>query len=105
MLKEDIALTAIMVFSAVMLTYKWLSLYDRVDMAVIFFAFLLTLSLGALIISIELRMQKVMEEFESTKRTIALNADDLEDRIEAKLNAYLGYLEEKIERIEKRIYR
>ncbi len=105
MLKEDIALTAIMVFSAVMLTYKWLSLYDNVDAAVIFFAFLLTLSLGALIISIELRMQRVMEEFESTKRTIAINADDLEDRIEAKLNVYMSSLEEKIDRIERRIYR
>jgi len=105
MLKEDIALTAIMVFSAVMLTYKWLSLYNNVDAAVIFFAFLLTLSLGALIISLELRMQKVMEEFESTKRTIAINADDLESRIEKKLNIYLRELEEKIDRIEKRIYR
>ncbi|RLI86288.1 MAG: hypothetical protein DRO98_05565 [Archaeoglobales archaeon] len=105
MLKEDIALTAIMTFSAVMLTYKWLSLYDNVDAAVIFFAFLLTLSLGILIISIELRMQRVMEEFESTKRTIAINADDLESRIEAKLNVYMNSLEEKIDRIERRIYR
>ncbi len=105
MLKEDIALTAIMVFSAVMLTYKWLSLYNNVDATVIFFAFLLTLSLGALIISLELRMQKVMEEFESTKRTIAINTDDLEDRIEKKFNVYIRELEEKVERIERRIYR
>jgi hypothetical protein len=103
--RGDIGLVAIMVFSSVMLTYKWLSLYDNVSSSVIFFAFLLTLSLGALIISIELRMKKVMEEFESTKRAIAVNADDIESRVEGKLNAFIVPLEERLDRIEKRIYR
>lgn len=103
--RSDIGLVAIMVFSSVMLVYSWLSLYDNMSSSVIFFAFLLTLSLGALIISIELRMKRVMEEFESTKRTIAVNADDLESRMEGKLNAFITPLEERLDRIEKRIYR
>jgi hypothetical protein len=102
---RNVGLVALMVFSAVMLTYKWLSLYDNVDAGVIFFAFLLTLSLGALLINIELRMQKVMEEFESTKRVIAVNADDLESRIERKLGSYLSPIEERLDRIDRKFYR
>jgi hypothetical protein len=102
---RDVGLVALMAFSAVMLTYRWLSLYDNVDWNVIFFSFLLTLSLGALLISIELRMQRVMEEFESTKRIIAVNTDDLESRMEGKLSSYLVPLEERLERIERKIYR
>lgn len=103
--RSDIGLVAIMVFSSVMLTYNWLLLYDRVSSAVMFFAFLLTLSLGALIISLILRMKEVMEEFESTKRTIAVNTDDLESRVDSKLKAYIDPLEGRLDRIERRSYR
>ncbi len=75
---RDIVLSVISVFSAAALVYRWLSLYDRVDMAVIFFATLLIASLTLLLISIELRMQRIMDEFKSVKRTIAVNSDDLE---------------------------
>lgn len=102
---RDIVLAALMVFSAIMLTYKWLSLYNRVDSSVIFFAFLLTLSLGGLLLSIELRMQKILEELENTKRAIAVNADDLESRIEGKLSAYLEPIEARLDKMERRMYR
>ncbi|RLI75681.1 hypothetical protein DRO97_02705 [Archaeoglobales archaeon] len=102
---RDVGLAILMVFSAVMLTYKWLSLYDNVDAAVIFFAFLLTFSLGALLISIELRMQRIMEEFENTKRVIAANSYDLEERLEGKIAAYVEGLDERLDRMEKRMYR
>jgi hypothetical protein len=102
---REVALSALMVFSAVMLTYKWLSLYDRVDFGVIFFAFLLTLALGGLFISIEIRMRKVMEEFENTKRVIAVNADDLEVRFESILDSKLSQIDERLENIERRMYR
>jgi len=103
--RADVGLVAVMVVSSIMLTYNWLSLYNNVNSTVIFFAFLLTLSLGALIISIELRMKKVMEEFESTKRAIAVNSDDLESRMEGRLSRIVAPVEESLERIERRIYR
>ena len=59
---RDVCLAILAVLSAVMLTYKWMSLYNNVDFVVIFSSFLLTLSLVSLLISIELRMQKVVEE-------------------------------------------
>jgi hypothetical protein len=102
---RDIFIVAVMAFSAIMLTYKWLSLYDNVDAGVIFFAFLLTLSLGALIISLESRMMKMKDEFESLKRAIAVNSDDLEERLDTKFEKRIKLLDERLERIEKRIYR
>lgn len=102
---RDIFIVAVMAFSAVMLTYKWLSLYDNVDAGVIFFAFLLTTSLGALIISLESRMMRMKEEFESLKRAIAVNSDDLEERLDTRFEKRIKLLDERLEEIEKRIYR
>jgi hypothetical protein len=102
---RDIFIVAVMAFSAIMLTYKWLSLYDNVDAGVIFFAFLLTISLGALIISLESRMIRMKEEFESLKRAIAVNSDDLEERLDTRFEKRIKLLDERLERIEKRIYR
>ncbi len=104
-MEREISFAVLMVFSAVLLTWKWLSLYDNVDAVVVFSAFLLTLSLGLLLLSLEYRMQKMREEFENLKRLIAVNSDDLESRIEGKLRAYMDGLEDRLERIERRIYR
>ncbi|ADB58430.1 hypothetical protein [Archaeoglobus profundus] len=46
----DVSLTALTVFSAVMLVYEWMSLYNNVDYGVMFFAGLLAGTLSALII-------------------------------------------------------
>jgi len=102
---RDVVLSVVSVFSAAALVYKWLSLYDRVDATVIFLAALLVASLTLLLISIELRMQKIMEEFKSVKRTIAVNSDDLEGRIERLLVEKVKDIEDKLESIERRMYK
>ncbi len=104
-MQREILFAALMVISAVILTWKWLSLYDRVDAIVIFSAFLLTFSLGMLLLSLEYRMYRMREEFENLKRLIAVNADDLESRIDGKFKIYMESLEERLERIERRLYR
>lgn len=104
-MERDAVLAGIMVISSVSLTWKWLSLYNRVDSVVIFSAFLLTLSLGLLLISMEYRMQKMKEEFESIKRTVAINSADLEEKMEGKIRAYMESIEFRLDRIERRLYR
>ncbi len=104
-MERDAVLAGIMVISSVTLTWKWLSLYDRVDAVVIFSAFLLTLSLGLLLISMEYRMQKMKEEFESVKRAVAINSADLEEKMEGKIRAYMESIEFRLDRIERRLYR
>ncbi len=46
----DLSLSALSVFSAVMLVYEWLSLYNKVDYGVMFFAGLLVGAISTLII-------------------------------------------------------
>ncbi|MET1124249.1 MAG: hypothetical protein ABWW66_03160 [Archaeoglobaceae archaeon] len=102
---RDITLAALMTISAAALVYRWLSLYDRVDAYVIFFATLLMASTAALLLSIEFRMQNIKEEFQSVKRTIAVVSEEIESRVERAVDAKLRQVEEKIESIERRIYR
>ncbi len=104
-MERDAILAGLMVISSVTLTWKWLSLYDNVDSVVIFSAFLLTLSLSLLLLSMEYRMQKMKEEFESVKRAVAINSADLEEKMEGKLRAYMESIEFRLDRIEKRLYR
>jgi len=103
--ERDAILAALMVISAVLLTSKWLSLYNSFDPVVVFFAFLFTLSLGLLIISLVIRIQSLMEELESAKRIIAMNSAEIEERVDSRLREYLRDLEERIEAIERRMYR
>jgi len=104
-MRNEILLSILMIASAVTLTWKWLSLYNKMDSVIILSAFVLTLSLSLLIISVEYRMQKMKEEFESVKRVIALNSADLEGRIEGKLRAYIEPIEKHLERIDRKLYR
>ena len=103
--ERDAILAALMVISAVLLTSKWLSLHNSFDPVVVFFAFLFTLSLGLLIISLVIRIQSLMEELESAKRIIAMNSAEIEERVDSRLREYLRDLEERIEAIERRMYR
>ncbi|RLI96324.1 MAG: hypothetical protein DRP00_05440, partial [Candidatus Aenigmatarchaeota archaeon] len=94
---RDVLLSAVMVFSASALVYKWLSLYNKVDVGVIFLASLLVLSLALLLLSIEYRMKKIVEEIQSVKRVVMVNSDVLESRLDARFSAMVEKLEEKIE--------
>jgi|Deesub1362A_J573_1020465.scaffolds.fasta_scaffold00909_15 hypothetical protein len=102
---RDVVLSVVMVFSAAILVYKWLGLYNKTDPTIIFFAALLVASLALLLLSIELRMQKIMDEFQSIKRIIAVNTDELESRMNSTFRANLKNLEERLETLERRLYR
>ncbi len=102
---REVVLSVIMTFSAAVLVYKWLLLYNKIDGTIIFFATLLVASLALLLLSIELRMQNIMEEFQSVKRTIIVNTDELESRIDAAFKERIEDLKTKLEMIERRLYR
>ncbi len=102
---RDVVVAVVMVISSILLTAQWLTLYNSFNPIVVFFAFLFTLSLSILIISLILRISELMNELESTKRIIAMNSAEIEERIDSRLREYLRDLEERIESIERRIYR
>lgn len=102
---REILLSVIMVFSAAGLVYKWLSLYERVDFVIVFLAALLIASLSLFLISVEIRMQAMTEEFQSVKRTIAISSDELETRISRALRPEIRELGEKIDSLHRKMFR
>ncbi len=102
---REIILSVVMVLSAVGLVYKWLSAFDRVDATIVFLAALLIASLAMFLISIELRMQAMTEEFQNVKRTIAISSDELERRIATAMRPELRELAEKIDSIQRKMFR
>ncbi|MEM0350642.1 MAG: hypothetical protein QXU61_02590, partial [Archaeoglobaceae archaeon] len=93
------------IFSATGLVYKWLSLYDKVDHVIIFLAALLISSLALFLISVELRMQTMTEEFQNVKRAIAISSDELEDRISKAIRPEIRELGEKIDSLQRKLFR
>ncbi|MEM4455732.1 MAG: hypothetical protein QXQ49_00265, partial [Archaeoglobaceae archaeon] len=102
---REIILSVVMVFSAAGLVYKWLSAFDRLDAVIVFLAALLIASLAMFLVSIELRMQAIAEEFQNVKRTIAITSDELERRIATAIRPELRELAEKIDSIQRKMFR
>ncbi|RUM34434.1 MAG: hypothetical protein DSY33_02195 [Archaeoglobus sp.] len=102
---RDLALAVLMIVSAILLTTEWLSAYNIFNPVVVFFAFLFTLSLGALILSLVIRIQNLMEELESAKRIISMSSAEIEERVDLRLREHLREIESRIESIERRMYK
>lgn len=102
---REIVLSIVMVLSAAGLVYKWLSAFDRVDPTIVFLATLLIASLAMFLISVELRMQAITEEFQNVKRTIAISSDELERRIATAIRPELKEILEKIDSLQRKMFR
>uniref|UniRef100_A0A7J2TJ02 Uncharacterized protein n=1 Tax=Archaeoglobus fulgidus TaxID=2234 RepID=A0A7J2TJ02_ARCFL len=102
---KEIVLSIVMVLSASGLVYKWLSLNDRVDLVIVFLAATLVASLALLLISVELRMQSMTEEFQNVRRTIAISSDELENRISKTIRPEIRELGEKIDSLQRKLFR
>ena len=96
----------LMMVSAIMVVVRWLSLaYNSIDPYITFFTFLLMFSLGALLVGITWRMRYIREELGSIKRIIMINTSELEKRLDQKLERRLKELKDRLDEIERRMYR
>ncbi|MCX8172466.1 MAG: hypothetical protein N3D09_02490 [Archaeoglobaceae archaeon] len=102
---REIVLSIIMVLSAASLVYQWLSMYNRFEPVLIFLAGLLMASLAMLLISVEMRMREMTEEFQNVKRTIAITSDELENRISRALTPEIRELGGRIDSLQKKLFR
>lgn len=102
---KSFVIAVIMIIAATALVYRWLSLYEREDFYVVSFATILTASLATLLLTIEYRMQKIVEEFQSLKRVISLISEDIEGKVGRTVQANLKTIEEILTSLEKKIYR
>ncbi|ADB57091.1 hypothetical protein [Archaeoglobus profundus] len=99
-------LSAIMVISSVLLTWRWFSVvHGEVDPYIILCAFLLTLSLGLLLLNTLYIMRRTVEEIENAKRVVSIGYKEIEERLETKLSKGLRDIEESINDIRRMMYR
>lgn len=102
---REILLSILMVLSASALVYHWLLMYNRFEPLLVFFTAILMASLAMLLISVEMRMKEMTEEFQSVKRTIAITSDELESRISRIIKPEIRELGERIESIHRKMFR
>lgn len=102
---REIFLSILMVFSAAALVYQWLLMYNRFEPVLVFLAALVMTSLALLLISVEMRMREMTEEFQNVKRTIAITSDELENRISRTLRPDLRELGERIDSLQRKLFR
>ena len=96
----------LMMVSAIMVVVRWLSLaYNSIDPYITFFTFLLMFSLGALLVGITWRMKNIRDELGSMRRIIMVNTSELEKRFDQKLEIHLKELRNRLDEIERRMYR
>ncbi|WP_457549892.1 hypothetical protein [Archaeoglobus sp.] len=99
-------LSAIMVVSSVLLTWRWFSVvHGEVDPYVVLYTFLLTSSLGLLLLNTLYIMKKTVEEIESAKRVISISFKEIEERLESKLLRSLRDIEDIVNDIRRTRYR
>ncbi len=104
-MSREVVLSIVMVFSAAALVYQWLSMYNRFDPILVFLAALLMTSLALLLISVEMRMREITEEFQNIKRTIAITSDELESRISKTIRPEIRELGERIDALQRKLFR
>lgn len=102
---REIVLSIVMVLSAAALVYEWLSMYNRFEPVLVFLAALLMASLALLLISVEMRMREMTEEFQNVKRTIAISSDELESRISRSIRPEIRELGERIDSLQRKLFR
>lgn len=102
---REVVLSIVMVFSASALVYQWLSMYNRFEPVIVFLAALLMTSLAMLLISVEMRMKEMTEEFQNVKRAIAISSEELEKRISKTLRPDIRELGERIDALQRKLFR
>jgi len=102
---RDILLSAVMVISAFVLTYRWLGQYGLGDSVVVLAAMVLVGALAALLLSIDIRLGEVENKIDAKERSLRVNIQGVEDNVDRKLNMMLNRVNEALESLTRRQYR
>ncbi|MBC7114273.1 MAG: hypothetical protein PWR13_1298 [Archaeoglobi archaeon] len=103
--QKSISLALIGVISALVLTWRWLGLYDKSDFILMLSAVVLVSSLSALIISMEERIRELEERLERTERSLRVSVHGTEDILKEEIGTSTSRIVELLETILKRMYR
>ncbi len=102
---KDIIFSVIMVLAVIVLTDRWLSRFGESDPTIVVASAVLVGALGAMILSVDLRLRRIERLVESGDRSLRSSIQDVEDTMDQKLNAAIQNISNRIAEISKRIYR
>ncbi len=102
---RDIIFSVVMVVSAFVLTYSWLTRLGKASPIIIFSAMVMIGSLAALILSIELRLRRIELLIEGTERSLRINVQSLDDKIEERMNNVVAENARVMDAVTKRFYK
>ena len=102
---KDIIFSLIMILSAMVITNRWLSRFGESDPLIILASAILVGALGAMILSVDLRLRRIERLVESGDRSLRSSIQDVEDTMDQKLNAAIQNINNRLGEISKRIYR
>jgi hypothetical protein len=102
---KDVGLAALMTLSSLVLTSKWLSRLGDSDPLIVLSAMVLAGSLAAMILLLNMRINKLEEIISAKERSIRVNIKGVEENLDKKMEAIAQSTSHSIGEFSKRIYR
>jgi formate hydrogenlyase subunit 3/multisubunit Na+/H+ antiporter MnhD subunit len=105
----SIVMIGIMVISAFVLTYKWMTRFASsnysADAVIVLAAMVLIGALAAMILSIDLRIRKIESMIEAKERSLRINIQSVEENVDHKLNVVLNKANNNMDEMSRRMYK
>lgn len=102
---RDIIFSLVMIVSAFVLTYSWLTRLGQASPIIIFSAMVLMASLASLILSIEMRLRHIEMLIENMDRSTRITVQSLDDKIGEKLSNVVAENARVMDEVTKRFYK
>lgn len=102
---KDVGLAGLMTLSSLVLTNSWLSRYGDSDPVIVLSAMILAGSLAAMILLLNMRINKLEETISARDRSIKINIKGIEDNLDKKMEAIAQNTSHTIGEFSKRMYR
>lgn len=102
---KDMIFSAMMVTSAFVLTFRWLSYLENEDPVIYVSAMVLVGALAAMLLSADTRLRRIESEIEAKERSLRINIQGVEENIDRKMDVMIDEVRTSRQEIAKRSYR
>ncbi|MCD6145161.1 MAG: hypothetical protein J7J03_02000 [Methanosarcinales archaeon] len=102
---KDMIYSAMMIISAFVLTFRWLRYLENQDPVIYVSAMILVSALAAMILGADARLRRIESEIEARERSLRINIQGVEERMDRKLDVVIDETRESMQEITGRLYR
>ncbi len=100
-----VSLAVVMIFSSLVLTYKWLTRLGDSDPIIVISAMILVGSLAVMILLLDTRLSNLEEALNAKERSLRINIKSVEENLDKKMDAIAQNTRNTIGEFSKRMYR